>query len=773
MKMRPSRLSSTLTFLASTAGLAFLILSRVIWVNDLPAGLIAAGLAAVLVVGWLAYRLTRKACLPRTGLAPVWLFGLAAAALSTAFSPDPRLAIERLAWLGGMVLLFYLLIDGLEGGLDRGALQDALLSIAGLLAALAGMETAAFYSGWWQIAGGPSQAPPYPYRVATFIGHANVYMAFMNLCAPLALVSLLTARTRARRFLSLLCLVFYAISIPFASSRGGFLGMLAWGGALTLAWISLKGWWRPLWTWVSRRWLLAVLAGAGGLLLLSAGAYRFYQVVLTNPSHGGGGLLDARGGIWAGALAVWQLQPWTGVGPGRFTQGWLEASRSVPPGFWAAHAHNIFLQALAEMGPLGLVSLLALLAWGGWKLWLAWKRTPPERIPWVLAGLAGLAGFLVHSLFDDFSTSPPILVALVMLVALVWRADAQPLARRSRISLGWLCLPVGLVFLPAAWSLWAGLPAFQAVGLAAQGRWQEAARGFDESTRRDPTFGFYFVQAGLAWDQVWQRTGDPADLQRAEAGFKAGLAREPGFSLLWADLAALEQQAGQVGLALENIDQASLRAPGEPKYLLNRAWLLEQAGRTAEAAQAYQAVINQAPDWASHPFWTGSGLRQEVLAGISAVGGGAPAYWQQAGQAVQAGRFGDARRLLAWSAMLGEPAEARGVMRARLDEAAGGMQEALPAYRDLRSLLAVPLLSPSAGPVIYNGFQNRLGLQNQLVSGFLNLSGDYGQFERLQRLYRYEHDNGQCDQAGQTWIVWHNAMQGFASSSTTSLPDCP
>lgn len=768
-------LSQTFTFLIATAALIFLILTNTVWNGQLPTGLLALIAAGLTSAAWLIYRTVRKnARLPHTGLAPVWLLGLAAAGLSTWFSPDPRMALERLAWVACALLVFYLLLDGLEGGLNRQALQDALLTTGGLLAALAGMEIAAWHSGWWQAAGGLGSPPPFPYRLFSLIGHANTYMAYMNLCAPLAVVSLITAKTRARRFLSLLFLAFYAFSVPFASSRGGILSLLTWSGTLLLLWLSLNRRWKPVWAWARRRWLFTALAGLAGLIILSAAAYRVNLAILANPSHGsGGGILSSREGIWNIAIAVWRLNPWTGAGPGRFTQGWLQASQIVPPGFWAPHAHNLFLQALAETGPLGLLALLALLLRAGWSLWSAWRRTPPERRAWSIAALAALAGFLVHSIVDDFSIFPPILAALVLWVAMVWSAGAQPLKRSPRISLGWLVLPLGLVCLVEGWNLWAGLPAYQAVELASQGRWEEAAQGFDESIRRDPAYEFYYVQAGLAWDQVWQRSANPADLERARASFRAALAREPGFSLLWANLAALDHQAGQTALALTEIDQAIQRSPGEPKYTLTRAWMLEQSGQTEEAFQAYSTVIRTVPAWANHPFWTESELRRRVVLGLTPVSAGTPDYWQQAELALNVGQIAEARRLLAFSDRLSDPSEARALIRARLDETTGGMQSALPAYRALRDLLAVPPLNSNAAAIIYNGYHYRIGLPIQLVSGIIHLSGDYGQFDAMQRLYTYERQTGQCQQAAQTWFAWHAAQQGFASPSLPNPPNCP
>jgi hypothetical protein len=60
-----------------------------------------------------------------------------------------------------------------------------------------------------------------------------------------------------------------------------------------------------------------------------------------------------------------------------------------------------------------------------------------------------------------------------------------------------------------------------------------------------------------------------------------------------------------------------------------------------------------------------------------------------------------------------------------------------------------------------------------VVSGFINLSGDYGQFAAMQRLYDDEREKGQCEQAAQTWLAWHDAQSGYASPALPPAARCP
>ncbi len=103
---------------------------------------------------------------------------------------------------------------------------------------------------------------------------------------------------------------------------------------------------------------------------------------------------------WWAAWAMWLDYPWTGVGAGNYAVAY-EAYRM--PG-WKdplGHAHNIFLNVMAETGLVGLVAYVLL--WG-WVYVLALYRLPRTH-GWAravhLGALGGLTHLTVHNLFDN------------------------------------------------------------------------------------------------------------------------------------------------------------------------------------------------------------------------------------------------------------------------------------------------------------------------------------------------------------------------------------
>ncbi|HRJ45394.1 MAG TPA: O-antigen ligase family protein, partial [Caldilineaceae bacterium] len=74
---------------------------------------------------------------------------------------------------------------------------------------------------------------------------------------------------------------------------------------------------------------------------------------------------------WLAAVRMWEMAPWLGVGPGNYAT--LYPDVRLP--LWEdalGHAHNIYLNVLAETGLIGLTAYL--LMWAGIVGWL-WRRT--------------------------------------------------------------------------------------------------------------------------------------------------------------------------------------------------------------------------------------------------------------------------------------------------------------------------------------------------------------------------------------------------------------
>jgi len=96
------------------AGIFFLLFHHVFLLGSLPVELCALVLVGCGILIYLFIH--REARFPRTGLEVPLACGAAAVILSLVFSPDPRLGMEKAAWLVGFVVLFYFLLDAFDRG---------------------------------------------------------------------------------------------------------------------------------------------------------------------------------------------------------------------------------------------------------------------------------------------------------------------------------------------------------------------------------------------------------------------------------------------------------------------------------------------------------------------------------------------------------------------------------------------------------------------------------------------------------------------------------
>jgi len=158
------------------------------------------------------------------------------------------------------------------------------------------------------------------------------------------------------------------------------------------------------------------------------------------PTHGNTGsrVLSLSGSnrvdYWRVAGGVVEDHPLIGSGAGTFARAWLQ-DRPVPQ---PVHdSHSLYLETLAELGPLGLAFLLVALAapfLGG-------------RGPWTPVALAPYSAFLVHAAQDwDWELAAVTVAALSCGVATLVPADGPRIRRGWAFAAGALCLAAAFAF---------------------------------------------------------------------------------------------------------------------------------------------------------------------------------------------------------------------------------------------------------------------------------------------------------------------------------------
>jgi O-antigen ligase len=262
-------------------------------------------------------------------------------------------------------------------------------------------------------------------RLAAPVGYSNG----LGLLAAIGILLALGLAARLRRPLAAAPVLVLAPTLYFTYSRGAWLALAAGGiAALGLALPRM-----------SRRSVVAV-----AIVMICAGAIALVRVggpsgAVREFSHAAPSVKTARSQrllslsgngraqYWHVAWRDYQQHPWLGSGAGSFQRRWL---RSRPADLPVLDAHSLYLETLAELGPVGLGLLAALLA-----LPVA-AGVIARRQPLAAPAFGGYVAFLVHAAQDwDWELPAVTLAGLVCAAALLILAEREPrraLGRQAR-----------------------------------------------------------------------------------------------------------------------------------------------------------------------------------------------------------------------------------------------------------------------------------------------------------------------------------------------------
>ena len=148
------------------------------------------------------------------------------------------------------------------------------------------------------------------------------------------------------------------------------------------------------------------------LMAMFIGLQNTLSKFLSKGLFGGSGRID----YWTNALAMFRDFPLFGTGLGTFKYAYFLYGRETG---WVDHAHNEYVENLADMGALAFIvffALLAILAFSLLRMWVA--RRHLEVKPVVLGVLTALFAAFFHSLFDFSLRVPANAFLLIVLFAL-------------------------------------------------------------------------------------------------------------------------------------------------------------------------------------------------------------------------------------------------------------------------------------------------------------------------------------------------------------------
>ena len=475
-----------------------------------PSWVWSAALLAIVAGTLLAGRAGRPSPLE------LWFLGALAGLLlwtlaSTSWSLDPTASVldaERLLlYLATAAALVLLATPGSRPALLVGVLVAvAVLCAAGLADAVVGDDPI----------GAVTDDPGSADRLAEPVGYANG-MALLAAMGTLLAAGLALAVPHRRVRAACLALVPLFLATQYLTySRGGWLALALGLFALFAVWIGPR----------DRRVVIAVSAALVVAVAVAGVALaRSFSSPTEVPATGAARLRtlsgSSRADYWRVALRTVEDEPLLGSGAGSYRRRWYQ-HRPVPQP--ATDAHSLYLEMLAELGPLGLVLLLAAL---GLPLAAAVATRADRFTP---AALGPYVAFLAHTAQDwDWELPAVTVPALACATALL-------LASRKR----WVPIPRAPGLTGAAATLVLAL-----VALAAYAGNRELAlaeSGSESAARRAARLQPWSAEP---WRVRGEAQLERGELERARESFREGLSRDDGDWELWLDLALASEGAAR------------------------------------------------------------------------------------------------------------------------------------------------------------------------------------------------------------------------------------
>jgi len=246
--------------------------------------------------------------------------------------------------------------------------------------------------GYWGLWSGSAKSGTLQLNSVGHVNHTSIYIAIvLGVC-----VSWLFARWRdwsiGRQAAAFAVTVFVLVSLVVTASRG------AIGVGLVMVPILAAAWWP--------RWRAPLIASVVAVALVVAAAIGFNAEVVRKQEMNAAAhnVLSFRDGIWRMGLAAWERYPWFGIGMGNYSlishdlvRTWrTEAGKDYDEARYVRfpHAHNLFVNTLAERGVVGFAALAAVLL--AWLVALVRNRPRPldADINWIAWGGAAGAWFV-------------------------------------------------------------------------------------------------------------------------------------------------------------------------------------------------------------------------------------------------------------------------------------------------------------------------------------------------------------------------------------------
>ncbi|HKZ92915.1 MAG TPA: O-antigen ligase family protein, partial [Candidatus Limnocylindrales bacterium] len=562
---------------------------------------ISLTVVAVVLGAWFVISLRRPDWRAATAIWPTLVIPVATLALATLASRMPRLGLEYVAWAILLVALYLLLVRILATDLAR----DRIGGLAAMLALVLGLvyigTVVVNWLEWWGLVGRLAMPPLRPLYAGLTLGSPSVVLTVEVLLTAVAYGGLGLASQGRRTVLAVVTIV----SVTVVVLTGSRAGWLAAAGAIFV---------------IGGIWVLAALRSgqlahlvrqrnvriALGLTVVACFAVAVVvapAVLLRVSDSGDGGRIQ----YFTTAWRMFEDAPLLGTGPGTWAVQRVAYTEPGELDWYIPHAHDMYLQTMAELGVVGLLAGLIALVPVGWLIYRGMRSVAaPASRRWAWAAFFSLTFVGLSSVLDFYIHLPAVMLVAAIPVAVLDGASERRIglgalgerstAWMSRIALAtlWVACLASVVVLARAESVaWTHQVAVAATN---EGDWDAASGPADEAAASDPDMNAYQMTRGLA------AAGRRDWVTAADAYGRAASVDDMPQS--WLGLAQAQVELGApTETVARSLERALRSGSQQPAVVYAAGYLYDRIGMIDQADAAYAAALAAYPSLAVDETW--------------------------------------------------------------------------------------------------------------------------------------------------------------------------
>lgn len=558
----------------------------------------------IIITGWWIWKTYYKRGLPRTPITiPIIIFYIVVI-LSTFFSINQRKSLDGLIATTTVIMLIFLFCDLLLSGWDPRTFEIALLIFTSYLLVQGMGEIINWFTTWISLSVPEYPIFPLEYRLYGVTAHPNLLAALIYMTIPFVIIRLSKSKSKILTIGWIIWLLIADVVFYFTNSRGGIVSIL-FVLIVTIGWIISQkkiSFHKNIKLWLkSNRYIF-------GLLLVYIGVFGLLYI-FSKDSSSNSSTLRHGAGITAGRLKFWEIainsfleNPVLGTGPSTYAISYINQLPSGIYGWIAPHAHNFYLNTLAELGFLGIIALGGIILGVIWSFYSFLRKNTKDDIAknvFIVCTGAALIGICVHSSVDVLTWIPHITIPIIMLLVLgLFATNNITPGKEISSRWMWLVLVIPLVIGSLSMRLYYAI-SFQVNSIQAgyDEDWIAALNFLESANEYDPNLKFYYEQLGYALGAYSTKNINyisEEELSKAIQSYEIANDIPPIWAPNYVNLAELQNFAGypeEVLLTLESIPKNWLNRWKIPQMLL--AEIYYEVDRVNEGILLYRNALTE------------------------------------------------------------------------------------------------------------------------------------------------------------------------------------